>query len=434
MDALEANRLREANLRLQTILDKIKRAEQLTAKERNEIVILLAARRMKLLLAAPAEALLDSYHGRCEAELAAWTASNPAAATATAGEVSGRAREIWLAGWGLESLRNTDSLPPGSRRDKLLARILENMKVVRSTNPSSDNARKADEKRRKAQSELDAAIAEATATLGLEASEILQALAEKKIELIGKSGDSARRIMAEIDRLSFAAPADKWETMRLSISKQLAGFFKPPCDMAGQDLSNVLSVLEAMLPADHPAKAATVDDPKRPGAKTSLLKLMRRLRDAKSHSGDFTNEALVEHVAHIVAFLEAMFSSSPGPAGWRDQFKDLDVIPLKQALEAPSVSDDILKQSLEPRPIFSHAVPQINANFTGRADVLERIHSAFSAQRPPDLAGAEEVQVITQAMKGLGGIGKTGIAVQYCHQYKSFYKETGERNMCFYIY
>jgi transcriptional regulator with XRE-family HTH domain len=65
------------------------------------------------------------------------------------------------------------------------------------------------------------------------------------------------------------------------------------------------------------------------------------------------------------------------------------------------------------------AVPQIwnapnrNADFTGRHDILRRLHD--------DLAGDGTAVVLARAIYGLGGIGKTQIALEYAHRFKSEY-------------
>lgn len=63
------------------------------------------------------------------------------------------------------------------------------------------------------------------------------------------------------------------------------------------------------------------------------------------------------------------------------------------------------------------AVPQIwnapnrNADFTGRHDILRRLHD--------DLADDGTAVVLARAIYGLGGIGKTQIALEYAHRFKS---------------
>src|SRR5580704_1351629 len=53
-------------------------------------------------------------------------------------------------------------------------------------------------------------------------------------------------------------------------------------------------------------------------------------------------------------------------------------------------------------------VPALNQFFTGRDAELEALHQVFQGKGP----GARK-----QAIAGLGGIGKTQLAVEYCHRY-----------------
>ena len=68
----------------------------------------------------------------------------------------------------------------------------------------------------------------------------------------------------------------------------------------------------------------------------------------------------------------------------------------------------------------SAAVPQIwnvpnrNADFTGRENVLERLHD--------ELAGDGTAVVLARAVYGLGGVGKTQVALEYAHRFKADYR------------
>ncbi|NBE92238.1 tetratricopeptide repeat protein [Nonomuraea sp. KC401] len=57
-------------------------------------------------------------------------------------------------------------------------------------------------------------------------------------------------------------------------------------------------------------------------------------------------------------------------------------------------------------------VPSRNVNFTGRSVLLERLHAGLST---------EVTAVVPHALHGLGGVGKTQLAVEYAHRYKSDY-------------
>jgi hypothetical protein len=59
-------------------------------------------------------------------------------------------------------------------------------------------------------------------------------------------------------------------------------------------------------------------------------------------------------------------------------------------------------------------VPNRNADFTGRANILERLHD--------ELAGDGTAVVLARAVFGLGGVGKTQVALEYAHRFKADYR------------
>ena len=58
-------------------------------------------------------------------------------------------------------------------------------------------------------------------------------------------------------------------------------------------------------------------------------------------------------------------------------------------------------------------VPTRNAVFTGRVEVLEQLHDR--------LAGTSMAVVAPMALHGLGGVGKTQVALEYAHRYMADY-------------
>ena len=58
-------------------------------------------------------------------------------------------------------------------------------------------------------------------------------------------------------------------------------------------------------------------------------------------------------------------------------------------------------------------VPNRNADFTGREAILERLHQ--------ELAGDGTAVVLARALYGLGGVGKTQVALEYAHRFKADY-------------
>lgn len=57
-------------------------------------------------------------------------------------------------------------------------------------------------------------------------------------------------------------------------------------------------------------------------------------------------------------------------------------------------------------------VPQRNKNFTGREELLTKLHQGIAS---------DVTAVLPHALHGLGGVGKTQVAVEYAHRYRSEY-------------
>jgi tetratricopeptide (TPR) repeat protein len=77
--------------------------------------------------------------------------------------------------------------------------------------------------------------------------------------------------------------------------------------------------------------------------------------------------------------------------------------------------DDLISKrpNLNPPPTKRNIPYERNPLFTGREEVLERLHIVFSAGKTTTL---------TQAMSGLGGIGKTQTATEYAYRYRDDYE------------
>ncbi|MET0416590.1 MAG: hypothetical protein ABW022_11285, partial [Actinoplanes sp.] len=91
-----------------------------------------------------------------------------------------------------------------------------------------------------------------------------------------------------------------------------------------------------------------------------------------------------------------------------------DITPEGSSVLAPlSVSPTLPSESAGtvPRPI--HVLPQRNAAFTGREELLAKLESALRLTR--------EVSVVPQALHGFGGVGKTQLAIEFAYRHLTDY-------------
>jgi tetratricopeptide (TPR) repeat protein len=75
-------------------------------------------------------------------------------------------------------------------------------------------------------------------------------------------------------------------------------------------------------------------------------------------------------------------------------------------------------------PVSSRSTPQIwgeipqrNKNFTGREAILSRVRSSASKR----ITAVVPEDPLPQALQGLGGVGKTAVAIEYAHRYRADY-------------
>jgi hypothetical protein len=75
-------------------------------------------------------------------------------------------------------------------------------------------------------------------------------------------------------------------------------------------------------------------------------------------------------------------------------------------------------QALEPpsRPFIG--VPPRIASFTGRAEELDRLDAILMHDKP---AAVTQASVGRAAVQGMGGVGKTSVAVEYAHRFRGLY-------------
>ncbi len=62
-------------------------------------------------------------------------------------------------------------------------------------------------------------------------------------------------------------------------------------------------------------------------------------------------------------------------------------------------------------------VPPRIASFTGRADELDRLDAILMQDKPAAVTQA----VGRAAVQGMGGVGKTSLAIEYAHRYRKLY-------------
>jgi tetratricopeptide (TPR) repeat protein len=75
-------------------------------------------------------------------------------------------------------------------------------------------------------------------------------------------------------------------------------------------------------------------------------------------------------------------------------------------------------QALEPPPRPFIGVPPRIASFTGRTGELDRLDAILMRDKP---AAVTQTSVGRAALQGMGGVGKTALAVEYAHRYRSLY-------------
>jgi tetratricopeptide (TPR) repeat protein len=130
------------------------------------------------------------------------------------------------------------------------------------------------------------------------------------------------------------------------------------------------------------------------------------------------------------AHLQALPTDAKPLTTWKNQ---------ESALAAVAVS---LRRMIEELPLLAASVPSValpsiwnvpylrNPHFTGRDELLDQLHQQLSPQVQDDPTATRQVALTQpQAIKGLGGIGKTQIAIEYA--YRS--REQGDYKHTFWV-
>jgi tetratricopeptide (TPR) repeat protein len=90
-----------------------------------------------------------------------------------------------------------------------------------------------------------------------------------------------------------------------------------------------------------------------------------------------------------------------------------DTVQIHAAPELPTTVLEQLRRVARREPLVANLPPR-NLVFTGRQDLLDRLHASL---RPGQAAAV----VQPQAVHGLGGVGKTQLALEYAHRYRGDY-------------
>jgi TIR domain/NB-ARC domain len=75
-------------------------------------------------------------------------------------------------------------------------------------------------------------------------------------------------------------------------------------------------------------------------------------------------------------------------------------------------------QALEPPPRPFIGVPPRIASFTGRAEQLDKLDAILMQDKP---AAVTQASVGRAAVQGMGGVGKTSLAIEYAHRFRGLY-------------
>lgn len=192
-----------------------------------------------------------------------------------------------------------------------------------------------------------------------------------------------------------------------------------------EDQAERLGVLDDVRAIDRPAIAAPTDVKAATGGGGRVATAEAQPRDPGHAGGVEQDESRPDVDVGQGGGWPVPPGAGPGatPAiATRDEPRDTDpettahVLPTEHdsnSLGDPMRSVAPAKRSIGKLPQVWGDVPQRNPNFTGRGPLLESLHAGLSASR--------ETAVLPQALHGMGGVGKSQVAIEYVHRHSGEY-------------
>lgn len=214
--------------------------------------------------------------------------------------------------------------------------------------------------------------------------------------------------LAEFGEIPFAvAEQHRLEEERLSVVVARIG-----ADLAVGRHAEVVAELE-LLVAGHPLHeelwAHLMLCLFRSGRQAEALAAYRRARQT------FSDEIGIEPSRRLSEVESAILARDPS-LDWHPPRPTMTTEMMTRGSRLPAVGDQGGPSASSPvgeRPVRVWRVPARNPHFTGRAALLEQLRSRL-------MSG--EKSLVVEALFGLGGVGKTQLAIEYAHRYATEYR------------